>query len=80
KAFGLEVAEDARRHHRICEVVRPVAPDIAEALAAGAPRLSADLGLWTQPGVFSWDRIDPGTALLLARLPPQAGVGADFGC
>lgn len=80
KAFGLEVAEDARRHHRICEVVRPTAPDIAEALAAGAPRLSADLGLWTQPGVFSWDRIDPGTALLLARLPPQAGVGADFGC
>ena len=80
KAFGLEVAEDARRHHRICEVVRPAAPDIAEALAAGAPRLSADLGLWTQPGVFSWDRIDPGTALLLARLPPQAGVGADFGC
>lgn len=79
KAFGLEVAEDARRHHRICEVVRPAAPDLAEALAAGAPRLSPDLGLWTQPGVFSWDRIDPGTALLLARLPPQAGVGADFG-
>jgi 16S rRNA (guanine1207-N2)-methyltransferase len=80
KAFGLEVAEDARRHHRICEVVRPAAPDLAEALAVGAPRLSPDLGLWTQPGVFSWDRIDPGTALLLARLPPQAGVGADFGC
>ncbi len=80
KAFGLEVAEDARRHHRICEVVRPAAPDLAEALAAGAPRLSPDLGLWTQPGIFSWDRIDPGTALLLGRLPPQAGVGADFGC
>jgi len=79
-AFGLEGAEDARRHHRICEVVRPAAPDLAEALAAGAPRLSPDLGLWTQPGIFSWDRIDPGTALLLGRLPPQAGVGADFGC
>ncbi|MFT4933914.1 MAG: 16S rRNA (guanine1207-N2)-methyltransferase [Pseudoalteromonas distincta] len=80
KAFGLEVAEDARRHHRICEVVCPAAPDLAEALAAGAPRLSPDLGLWTQPGIFSWDRIDPGTALLLGRLPPQSGVGADFGC
>ncbi|MDP2215237.1 class I SAM-dependent methyltransferase [Phenylobacterium sp.] len=80
KAFGLEVAEDARRHHRICVVVRPAELDLSEALAAGAPRLSPELGLWTQPGIFSWDRIDPGTALLLSRLPTQAGVGADFGC
>ena len=80
KAFGLEVAEDARRHHRICEAVRPATPDLAAALVSGAPRLSESLGLWTQPGVFSWDRIDPGTALLLGRLPAQSGVGADFGC
>lgn len=80
KAFGLEVAEDARRHHRICEVVRPAEVDLSEALAAGAPRLSPQLGVWTQPGIFSWDRIDPGTALLLSRLPPMTGVGADFGC
>jgi 16S rRNA (guanine1207-N2)-methyltransferase len=80
KAFGLEVAEDARRHHRICEVMRPATPDLTEAMVSGAPRLSESLGLWTQPGVFSWDRIDPGTALLLGRLPVQSGVGADFGC
>lgn len=80
KAFGLQVTEDARRHHRICEVVRPTELDLSEALAAGAPRLSPELGLWTQPGVFSWDRVDPGTALLLSRLPPLSGVGADFGC
>lgn len=80
KSFGVEVAEDARRHHRICQVVRPAAPDLAEALTSGAPRLSESLGLWTQPGVFSWDRIDPGTALLLSRLPTQSGTGADFGC
>ena len=36
--------------------------------------------LWTQPGVFSWDRVDPGSALLLANLPALKGVGADFGC
>ncbi|WP_300579326.1 class I SAM-dependent methyltransferase [Phenylobacterium sp.] len=80
KAFGLEVAEDARRHHRICDVVRTEGLDLDEALAAGAPRLSPELGLWTQPGVFSWDRIDPGTALLLGRLPAQTGAGADLGC
>lgn len=80
KAFGLEVAEDARRHHRICDVVRTEGLDLDEALAAGAPRLSPELGLWTQPGVFSWDRIDPGTALLLGRLPAQVGAGADLGC
>jgi 16S rRNA (guanine1207-N2)-methyltransferase len=80
KAFGLEVAEDARRHHRICDVVRTEGLDLDDALTEGAPRLSPELGLWTQPGVFSWDRIDPGTALLLSRLPAQAGVGADLGC
>jgi len=36
--------------------------------------------IWSQPGVFSWDRLDPGTALLLEHLPAFAGRGADFGC
>jgi 16S rRNA (guanine1207-N2)-methyltransferase len=30
--------------------------------------------------VFSWDRIDPGTALLMQHLPAPSGRGADFGC
>jgi 16S rRNA (guanine1207-N2)-methyltransferase len=38
------------------------------------------LGLWSQPGVFSWDRPDPGSALLIDHLPPLKGAGADFGC
>ena len=38
------------------------------------------LGLWSQPGVFSWDRIDPGSARLLALMPGLAGRGADLGC
>jgi len=79
--FGCTVAEDARRHHRFCHVQRPASPNgLDDAIAAGAPRVVPALGLWSQPGVFSWDRVDPGTAQLLAALPPLAGRGADLGC
>ncbi len=30
--------------------------------------------------MFSWDRIDPGSALLLKTMPAMAGEGADLGC
>ncbi|WP_304180003.1 class I SAM-dependent methyltransferase [Phenylobacterium aquaticum] len=79
--FGCVVGEDARRHHRFCYVERPEAPaSLAEVMAAGGPRLVAALGLWSQPGVFSWDRIDPGTARLMEHLPALKGRGADLGC
>ena len=81
EAFGCDVEETARRHHRIVTGTRPQSlTGIDDALAQGAPRLVGDLGLWSQPGVFSFDRIDPGTALLIEHLPPLAGRGADFGC
>jgi 16S rRNA (guanine1207-N2)-methyltransferase len=38
------------------------------------------LGLWTWPGVFSWNRRDPGSTLLEQNLPSLGGRGADFGC
>lgn len=80
-AFGVEPAVESRRHHKICTLGRPDAlQGLAEAIAAGAPRQDADLGLWTQPGVFSWDRVDRGSALLLRTLPVLAGRGADLGC
>jgi 16S rRNA (guanine1207-N2)-methyltransferase len=81
EGFGCVVGETARRHHRFCQVVRPeVLRGVDEAIAAGAPRIVPRLGLWSQPGVFSWDRIDPGSARLMATLPPLAGRGADLGC
>jgi 16S rRNA (guanine1207-N2)-methyltransferase len=81
KAFGCEVDETSKRHHRICAVRRPATlAGIEDAIAQGAPRLVQSLGLWSQPGVFSWDRVDPGTALLSSRLPPFKGRGADLGC
>ena len=81
EAFGCAVAETSRQHQRICHTARPAAPTGLEpALAAGALQYSAALGLWTQPGVFSWDRLDPGTQQLLAALPALSGRGADLGC
>jgi 16S rRNA (guanine1207-N2)-methyltransferase len=38
-------------------------------------------GFYTQPGLFSWDRADAGSTLLLDAIDtPLRGNGADFGC
>ncbi|KLK95021.1 methyltransferase [Microvirga vignae] len=81
KGFGCAVNETSRRHYRICTCERPSQLiGIEEAVAEGAPRFDAALRLWTQPGVFSWNRLDPGSALLKENLPSLSGKGADFGC
>ena len=81
RTFGCKVTDEPRRRHRICRTHRPDAPvGLEAALNAGGLRRDPGLGLWTQPGVFSWDRPDPGTRLLLEVLPPMQGKGADLGC
>lgn len=41
---------------------------------AGAElRRGFDGRFWTRPGLFSWDRIDPGSALLIEHLPAEIG-------
>lgn len=80
-ALGCDVDESAKRHHRICVTEAPgSAQALDAAIAAGSPQLVETLQLWSQPGVFSWDRIDPGTVLLLKHLPALSGKGADLGC
>jgi 16S rRNA (guanine1207-N2)-methyltransferase len=80
-AFGCTVGESAKRHQRICVALKPAnTAGLDVAIAEGAPRRLDGDGLWTQPGVFSWDRLDPGSALLLKSLPPLSGVGVDLGC
>ncbi len=79
--FGCAVAEDSKTHWRLCRVVRPEAPTgLDAAIADGGPRFDDVLGFWTQPGIFSWDRVDAGSALLLEVIGPLAGHGADLGC
>src|SRR5664279_4491252 len=66
QAFGCTVEETARRHHRVVVCTRPTnLTGVDEALLNGGPQLAAGLDLCSQPGVFSWDRIDRGTALLM---------------
>ena len=81
KAFGLEVAETAKAHHRRCIALRPdVVIGVDEAIAAGAQQLVPGLEAWSQPGIFAWDRVDAGSGLLAEHLPVLKGKGADLGC
>lgn len=53
----------------------------ADWLVGGTPRQHPATGFWTRPGLFSWDRIDAGTAMLLPFLATGlSGVVADLGC
>lgn len=79
-AFGCEGHDESRRHHRIVSAHRPAQPTgLEDAIAEGALQ-EVGRNVWTQPGVFSWDRIDPGSERLLERIDGLAGDGADFGC
>ncbi len=81
EAFGCAVDETSKSHHRICVARRPASlTGVDDARIAGAPRFMDALGLWSQPGVFSWDRVDAGSVLLAARRPRLEGCGADLGC
>ncbi len=86
EGLGCKVESTSRRHQRVIQTTRPAefekpaAGLVDDAIAAGGPCFIDALGFWSQPGVFSWDRIDSGTVLLLSTLPPLAGQGADLGC
>lgn len=81
ETFGCVIEEVGRQHQRICHTVGPEAPvGLEAAIAAGGPQQLGGTGLWTQPGVFSWDRDDVGSQLLIAALPALSGKGADLGC
>jgi 16S rRNA (guanine1207-N2)-methyltransferase len=73
--------EVSRQHHRICTCRRPEeVSGLDEAIRDGGPRFIEAIGMWSQPGIFSWDRVDAGSALLIGHLPSLSGRGADLGC
>lgn len=79
-ALGCTVEATAKHHHRLCHGLRPATLTLDSAIAEGSPCYDETIGFWTQPGVFSWNRIDPASALLVKHLPRLHGQGADFGC
>lgn len=79
--FGVDCEVVSKAHHKRCLATRPeTLPGIEAAIQAGALRQDPESGIWTQPGLFAWDRVDPGTALLIRHLGALKGRGADFGC
>lgn len=81
EAFGLDVGETAKAHHRRCVVIRTGRETgLDETIAAGAMQVVPGLEAWSQPGVFAWDRIDAGSAQLAEHVPALKGAGADLGC
>jgi len=80
KAFGLE-GSLSKFHCRVFWLKRGerLLPDYWRSLASLQP---VGDGSWSsQPGIFSWDRIDEGSALLARHLPGDLeGHIADFGC
>lgn len=46
----------------------------------GKPRCIDAHGLISQPGLFSWNRPDPGSVLLMGKLPELSGTGMDLCC
>lgn len=61
---------------------KPWKADLLERWRQGAAmRRILDGRFWSRPGLFNWDRIDEGSALLAKHLPDTiAGNVADFGC
>ncbi len=54
--------------------------ELAEDWIAEDAMREIEPGLFSRPGLFSWDRVDPGSELLADSVPEQTkGVGADLG-
>ncbi len=86
--FGLsDIAQDSRNKAKIAWAYVPhnikrMASDLTDsAISAGTQQRILNGGFISRPGIFGWDKIDAGSALLAAYLPGDlAGTGADFGC
>jgi 16S rRNA (guanine1207-N2)-methyltransferase len=79
KALGLG-GSLSKFHCRVFWLTRQAQPppDYWQSLAALKP---VEGGWLSQPGIFSWDGIDDGSALLARHLPDDLANGvADFGC
>lgn len=79
RAMGVAGTATSKRKCRLVVATRAPTLDLARWIAIDAPRRVAAIDAWSAPGIFAWDRIDPGSALLLDHLPKLDGKVADLG-
>ena len=89
KRFEKQVGEIAgavtsisKHHCRVFWTTKTAALDeakLAEWRTFRGLRRVLDGQFWSQPGFFSWDEVDLGSALLVKHLPKLYGRGADLG-
>ena len=80
KAFGL-AGTLSKFHSRVFWIAKAERPPPDYWLGLTRLQPVGDGSWLSQPGIFSWDKIDDGSALLAQHLPQDlAGHVADFGC
>lgn len=87
ESFGVEVHHLSKSKCRIVWTTQAGQADkalVAEKLAELMKMRQVEIdgeNWWSQPGLFGWNKIDPGSALLVHHLPDGlTGKIADFGC
>lgn len=85
KELGIAPMSYSKNKARAVWGKKPALSVTAEQWKRGGAVRAVDIGdgltFQTQPGLFSWDRIDPASRLLATHLPPAlSGKVADFGC
>ena len=80
ESLGVSAGNLSKHKCRVVWSQKATNSAIENATQRGGMQTRAD-GFLTQPGLFSWSRLDIGTDVLLHHLPLSfAGIGADFGC
>ncbi|NDC37416.1 MAG: class I SAM-dependent methyltransferase [Proteobacteria bacterium] len=79
--FG-SVESQSKNHCRVFWGQRsaPIAEGMLSWLSLGHPQKITGTTFQSVPGLFSWNKIDQGSKLLAAHLPPLSGKVADLGC
>jgi len=85
KELGLAPTSHSKNKARAVWGKKSGRPAILDDWKKGGAVRSVNLGeglvFDTQPGLFSWDRLDPASKLLVNHFPPSlSGKVADFGC
>ncbi|MCM0019088.1 MAG: methyltransferase [Tagaea sp.] len=78
-AMGVAGTASSKRKCRLVVAARPAGLDLSKWIALDAPRHVSAIGASSAPGLFAWDRLDPGSALLLDLMPKLSGKVADLG-